>query len=292
MPGLDAIKKVGVLGAGTMGNGIAQVAAEAGLHVVMRDLTDELVQRGLATIRNNLQRVVKKGRLSPEQAEEVMGRIEGTTDLGRLGDVQWVFEAVIEDMETKKKVYREIDRLCAPEVIFASNTSGLSVTEMASVTSRPDRFVGMHFFNPVPVMRLVEVVRGARTSEETMQLAHDMAVKLGKEPVPVKDAPLFIVNRILVPMMNEAIFVLMEGTATAEDIDRAMKLGANHPIGPLALADLVGLDVVLMVAETLYRETGDSKYRPCPLLRSMVRAGYLGRKTGRGFYDYSSPAAQ
>jgi 3-hydroxybutyryl-CoA dehydrogenase len=284
---LETITCVGVVGAGTMGSGIAQVAAEAGFSVVMRDVTDQLVKRGLDAIRSNLERRVKKGKLTPQQAEEVMGRIRGTTDLDEMAGVQWVFEAVVEDMAVKKEVFRHLDRLCAPEVVFASNTSGLSITEMAAVTGRPDKVVGMHFFNPVPVMKLVEVVKGVETSEETVRRARDMAVRLDKEPIEVKDAPLFVVNRILVPMINEAVFLLMEGVVTPEDIDRAMKLGANHPIGPLALADLVGLDVVLAVCDTLHRETGDPKYRPCPLLRQMVRSGRLGRKSGKGFYDYT-----
>jgi 3-hydroxybutyryl-CoA dehydrogenase len=280
------IKKIGVVGAGTMGNGIAQVAAEAGFSVVMRDIEDSFVQRGLKTIEKNLGRAVEKGKKTREEADAVLGRISGTTDLGLFKDVDLVVEAVIEKMELKKELYKELDQVCPPGTVLASNTSGLSITEMASATGRPERVIGMHFFNPVPVMKLVEVIKGAATSEETFKLIMGVSAKMGKEPIAVNEAPLFVVNRILVPMINEAAYVLMEGVAGAEDIDKGMMLGANHPIGPLALADLVGLDVLLAVQDTLYRETGDSKYRACPLIRKMVRAGHLGRKSGRGFYSY------
>jgi len=280
------IKTIGVLGAGTMGSGIAQVAAEAGYEVIMRDIKDDFVHRGMSAINKNLGRAVDKGKKSKEEAEEIIGRIRGTTNLDDLSDVDLVIEAVIENMELKKELYEELDRICKPEAVLASNTSGLSITEMASATKRPDKVVGMHFFNPVPVMKLVEVVMGAETSKEVFQLIMDISRKMGKEPIAVNEAPLFVVNRILVPMINEAAFVLMEGVANAEDIDKGMMLGANHPIGPLALADLVGLDVLLAVQDTLYKETGDSKYRACPLIRKMVRAGHLGRKSGKGFYSY------
>ncbi len=280
------IKIIGVVGAGTMGSGIAQAAAEAGFDVIMRDIEDDYVQRGMSAINKNLRRAVDKGKKSKEEAEEITGRIRGTTSLDELGQVNLVIEAVIENMDLKKELYEALDRVCPPETVIASNTSGLSITEMASATKRPDKVVGMHFFNPVPVMKLVEVIMGAETSDQTFQLIMDMARKMGKEPIAVNEAPLFVVNRILVPMINEAAYVLMEGVAGAEDIDKGMMLGANHPIGPLALGDLVGLDVLLAVQDSLYKETGDSKYRTCPLIRKMVRAGHLGRKSGKGFYSY------
>ncbi|MDW7740546.1 MAG: 3-hydroxybutyryl-CoA dehydrogenase [Bacillota bacterium] len=280
------MKTIGVVGAGTMGSGIAQVSAEAGFNVIMRDVEDNFVQRGLGVISKNLGRAVEKGKKTQQEADEILGRIKGTTNLEEFKSVDLVIEAVIENMELKKVLYKELDAVCRPETVLASNTSGLSITEMASATGRPDKVVGMHFFNPVPVMKLVEVIKGAATSEETFNLIMDISEKLGKEPITVNEAPLFVVNRILVPMINEAAFVLMEGVAGAEDIDKGMMLGANHPIGPLALADLVGIDVLLAVQDTLYKETGDSKYRACPLIRKMVRAGHLGRKSGRGFYSY------
>ena len=280
------IKTIGVVGAGTMGSGIAQTAAEAGYSVIMRDIEEEFVQRGMAAINKNLGRAVEKGKRSKEEAEEVASRIHSTTELAGLKEADLVIEAVIENMELKKELYRELDKICRPGAVLASNTSGLSITEMASATKRPDQVVGMHFFNPVPVMKLVEVIKGAATSEEAFQLIMAIARKMGKEPIVVNEAPLFVVNRILVPMINEAAYVLMEGVAEAEDIDKGMMLGANHPIGPLALADLVGIDVLLAVQDTLYKETGDSKYRACPLIRKMVRAGHYGRKSGRGFYSY------
>ena len=280
------IKTIGVLGAGTMGSGIAQVAAEAGFEVIMRDLEDNFVHRGMTGIYKNLGRAVDKGKISKEEIEEVVGRIRGTTNLEDLAAADLVIEAVIEDMAVKRDLYRALDRICPQHTILASNTSGLSISEMAAMTGKPDKVIGMHFFNPAPVMKLVEVTRGALTSSETFQVIMDLSRKLGKEPIAVNEAPLFVVNRILIPMINEAAFVLMEGVASAEDIDKGMTLGANHPIGPLALADLVGIDVLLLVQDTLYAETGDSKYRACPLIRKMVRAGHLGRKTGRGFYKY------
>ena len=280
------IKTIGVIGAGTMGGGIAQVAAGAGFTVIMRDIEEQIVQRGLAAVENNLARAVDKGRKSQSDADALCGRISGTTRLEDLGDADFIIEAIIENMAVKKELYAKLDALCKEETVLASNTSGLSITEMASATGRPQRVVGMHFFNPVPVMKLVEVIRGFDTADEVFELTMVLSRKMGKEPIAVNEAPLFAVNRILVPMINEAAFVLMEGVASAEDIDRGMMLGANHPIGPLALADLVGLDVLLAVMETLYCETGDSKYRPCPLMRKLVRAGHFGRKTGRGFYSY------
>ncbi len=280
------VKVIGVLGAGTMGSGIAQVAAEAGFEVIMRDIEDNFVYRGMSAINKNLGRAVNKGKKSKEEAEEIVGRIHGTTNLEDLENADLVIEAVIEDMELKKEIYKDLDRICKPEAILASNTSGLSITEMASATNRPEKVVGMHFFNPAPIMKLVEVINGAVTAYETFQLIMDLARKMGKEPIAVNESPLFVVNRILMTMINEAAYLLMEGVAGVEDIDKGMQLGANHPIGPLAVGDLVGIDVILSVQENLYQETGDSKYRPCPLIRKMVRAGHLGRKSGKGFYSY------
>jgi 3-hydroxybutyryl-CoA dehydrogenase len=282
------VKRICVLGAGLMGSGIAQVAAEAGYDVIMRDIEDRFVQNGFTIIRKNYERAISKGKMTKEQCEGILGRIKGMVDLSQaVPGADVVIEAVIENMELKRKVYQELDRLCAPQTILASNTSGLSITEIASVTKRPEKVVGMHFFNPVPVMKLVELIKGQATSPETFELIKSLSVKMGKTPIAVNEAPGFAVNRILVPMINEAIFVLQEGIASAEDIDQGMVLGANHPIGPLALADLVGLDTLLSVQENLYKEFGDSKYRPCPLLRKLVRAGHFGRKSGRGFFNYA-----
>jgi 3-hydroxybutyryl-CoA dehydrogenase len=281
------IKKVCVLGAGIMGSGIAQVAAQAGFPVTMRDIEDRFVQKGLAAIKQSLDRIVSKGKMEAGEAAAVMGRVKGTTDLKEaVADADLVVEAVIEVMEVKKSVFKELDALCKPAAILASNTSGLSITEMAAVTRRAEKVIGVHFFNPVPVMKLVELIRGFLTSDNTLAVSKAFVGKLGKTPIEVKEAPGFAVNRILCPMINEAIFLYAEGVASAEDIDQGMVLGANHPIGPLALADLVGLDTLLHVLDGLHRELGEDKYRPAPLLRKMVRAGYLGRKSGKGFFAY------
>jgi 3-hydroxybutyryl-CoA dehydrogenase len=281
------IKKVGVIGAGLMGSGISQVAAQSGYKVFLNDLEKKFVEKGIDSIRKSLSRDVAKGRRTIEEKEALLGNIVISTNLEDLADMDFVIEAIYENMEAKKEIFRRLDTICPSTTILASNTSGMSITEIASVTSRPDKVIGMHFFNPVPVMKLVEIIRGNDTSNESYQLAMEISYKLGKEPITVKEAPLFAVNRILIPMINEAIFVLQEGIASAEDIDKGMVFGANHPIGPLALADLVGLDTLLMVIDNLYQETADSKYRPSPLLKKLVRAGHFGRKTGRGFYQYN-----
>ena len=281
-----AITKVGIIGAGTMGNGIAQACAVVGLDVVMVDIADAALQKGVATVSGSLDRLVKKEKISAADKEAAMGRIQTSTDYAAFKDVQIVIEAATENYELKLKILKQVDAVVAPEVLLASNTSSISITKLAAATSRADKFIGMHFFNPVPMMALVELIRGLQTSDATHEAVQALAQKLGKTPITVKNAPGFVVNRILVPMINEAFFVLSEGLATAEDIDAGMKLGCNQPIGPLALADMVGLDVCLAVMEVYLGEYGDSKYRPCPLLKEMVAAGRLGRKTGRGVYSY------
>jgi 3-hydroxybutyryl-CoA dehydrogenase len=283
---LDAIKTVGVLGAGTMGNGIAHVFARYGYAVILRDVEARFLDRALDTISKNLDREIKKGKLTEAEKPAILGRIQPVADLAAIARADFVVEAVPERMELKLTVLREADKLLRPEVVLASNTSSISITALAAATSRPDRFVGMHFMNPVPVMVLVEVIRGLQTSDATVATTVALCEKLGKKPVAVNDAPGFVSNRVLMPMINEAVYCVMEGVATAEAVDAVMKTGMNHPMGPLELADFIGLDVCLDVLEVLYDGFGDPKYRPCPLLRKMVTAGWLGRKSGRGFYTY------
>lgn len=281
-----SINKVGVIGAGTMGNGIAQACALAGIDVVMLDVRDEAVQRGLTAIAGSLERVVKKEKMSIADKDAALARIQGSTQQNDLADCDLVIEAATENLDLKLRLLKEVETQLKADAILASNTSSISITRLAAAVQRSERFVGMHFFNPVPVMALVEVIRGLQTSDATHDAVMALAQRLGKTPISVKNSPGFAVNRILCPMINEAIFALAEGLATAEDIDNGMKLGCNHPIGPLALADMVGLDVLLAVMEVFYGQFNDSKYRPAPLLREMVEAGYLGRKSGQGFYRY------
>jgi len=278
--------RIMVLGAGTMGVGIVQTAAQAGFDVIVRDIRQEYVDKGIAGIDKLLNKNVEKGKLSSEDKGAIMGRISGTVDIAAAADCDLVIEAALEVMEIKKIIFKELDDLCKPSCIFASNTSALSITEIAAATGRADKVIGMHFFNPVPAMKLVELIRGANTSQETYDIIKGICEKMGKAPVEINEAPGFVVNRLLIHMLNEGMYALMEGVASAEDIDTSMKFGAGHPMGPLALADMIGLDICLNVMQTLYKEFGDTKYRPCPLLVKMVRANKLGRKTGEGFFIY------
>jgi len=284
---VEDIKIVGVVGSGTMGSGIAQVVASSDRDVLLVDISDAALDRGIKGIEKSLGRLVKKEAITEEDSSSVLSRIVKTTDFEGLGDVDLVIEAVFEDMDVKKEIYSKLDNITGDDVVLATNTSSLPIVEIAVSTSKADKIVGMHFFNPAPVMKLVEIIKTLTTSDETVQFAYDFALALGKEPVKTKDSPGFIVNRILVPMLNEAVFAYQDGVGTPEDIDKAMKLGTNQPIGPLALVDLIGLDITLDVMDTFYREFQDSKFRAAPLLRQMVRAGWLGRKSGKGFFDYS-----
>jgi 3-hydroxybutyryl-CoA dehydrogenase len=281
-----SIQTVGIIGAGTMGNGIAQACAVSGVNVVMVDISDAAVAKGLATVSGSLDRLIKKEKITEADKAAALSRIKTSTSYDDLKGAQLVIEAATENYDLKVKIVKQLDGMLAPEAIIASNTSSISITKLAAVTTRADRFIGMHFFNPVPMMALVEIIRGLQTSDATHAAVHDLSTRLGKSPITVKNAPGFVVNRILVPMINEAFFVLAEGVASAKDIDAGMMLGCNQPIGPLALADMIGLDVCVAVMDVYLQEFGDSKYRACPLLKEMVAAGHLGRKTGRGVYTY------
>ena len=280
------ISNIGIVGAGTMGSGISQVAALTDHDIVMQDVSEEATRRGLGAINKSLQRLVDREKITADAKDTAIGKIKTTTDLSDLADCDLVIEAATENMAVKLSLFEQIDKVSRPETIIASNTSSLSLTKLASVSGRPDKVIGMHFFNPVPMMALVEIIRALQTSDDTFTRVDELTRELGKTPVSVKDSPGFVVNRMLVPMINEAVFILYEGLASADEIDAAMKLGAGHPMGPLALADMIGIDVCLYVMNILLEEFGDSKFRPCPLLKQMVDAGYLGKKSGKGFFDY------
>jgi len=283
---LEEITRIGVIGSGTMGNGIAHVAAMSGYHVVLVDVQEDFLEKAMGTIEQNLDRMIKKEKISEQDKADSMHRIITTTDLHKVKECQLVIEAITEKLNVKLEMFAKLEEICHPDTILASNTSSLPITKLASATKRPDKVVGMHFMNPVPMMKLVEMIRGVATSDETFNIVQEIGKKMGKVPVPSEDYPGFIANRILMPMINEAIYALFEGVGTAEDIDTVMKLGASHPMGPLFLADFIGLDVCLHILEVLHEGLGDPKYRPCPLLKKKVEAGYLGRKSGHGFFVY------
>jgi 3-hydroxybutyryl-CoA dehydrogenase len=287
-----SVSTIGIIGAGQMGAGVAQVAAQAGLNVMLNDISDEMCQRGHDLVERNLDRMIQRGRFKPEERDRIMRRVETTTNVDDLGACDFVLEAVVENEDAKIALFQKLDKVCPPEVIFASNTSSISITRMGARTSRADRFIGMHFMNPVPAMRLVEIIRGLATSHDTYEVTRELAERLGKNTMTAEDFPGFIVNRILLPMINEGIYTLYEGVGGVIDIDTAMKLGTNQPMGPLELADLIGLDTCLAIMEVMHRVFGDDKYRPCPLLKKYVDAGYLGRKAGRGFYIYDAQGNQ